>query len=119
MNLTFKPFLWLWLCFAFSVAVAQESAYRQAADQGFADLDKTGINSKILYDRVFPASNLIEYATSGSGLSSSGHFLQVRDELRQASYEPGKHLTTDELRSLIWQSPKQNVVPIGIVSARY
>jgi|GEM_PF-2073706 len=119
MNSFFKPLLWLWLCFAFSAAFAQESAYRQAADQAFTDLDKTGVSSKILYDRVFPAASLTDYSVSGSGISSSTHFLQARDELRQASYDPGTHLITNELRALIWQSSQQNIVPIGIISARF
>ena len=119
MNSFFKPLLWLWLCFAFSAAFAQESAYRQAADQAFTNLDKTGVSSKILYDRVFPAASLTDYSVSGSGISSSTHFLQARDELRQASYDPGTHLITNELRALIWQSSQQNIVPIGIISARF
>jgi len=119
MNSFFKPLLWLWLCFAFSAAFAQESAYRQAADQAFTNLDKTGVSSKILYDRVFPVASLTDYSVSGSGISSSTHFLQARDELRQASYDPGTHLITNELRALIWQSSQQNIVPIGIISARF
>jgi len=119
MNSFFKLLLWLWLCFAFSAAFAQESAYRQAADQAFTNLDKTGVSSKILYDRVFPVASLTDYSVSGSGISSSTHFLQARDELRQASYDPGTHLITNELRALIWQSSQQNIVPIGIISARF
>lgn len=68
MNSFFKPLLWLWLCFVFSAAFAQESAYRQITDQAFTDLDKTGVSSQILYDRVFPAGNLTEYTTSGAGI---------------------------------------------------
>ena len=48
-------------------AVMAQSEYRQAADNAFANLDKSGITSGILYDRVFLAANLNEPGASSSG----------------------------------------------------
>lgn len=84
MNSFFKPLLWLWLCFAFSAAFAQESAYRQTTDQAFNDLDKTGVSSQILYDRVFPAGVL--YAPSNFEAWTPERFMQTRMKLYLVSY---------------------------------
>ncbi len=96
-------------------AVMAQSEYRQAADQAFANLDKNGITTGILYDRVFPAANLRESGTT----SSAGHFQQAQSELYQASYNTQNRLTPDDLSSLTWQSQQQGITPIGVLIAGF
>ena len=87
------------LCWSILPAVMAQSEYSQAADNAFTNLDKGGISSGILYDRVFPAANLRESGAS----SSPGHFGQAQSELYETSYNTQNRLTPEDLRSLIWE----------------
>lgn len=91
-------------------ALAQ-SQYQQAADEALANLDKSGITSGMLYDRVFPAANLREL----SAPSSAGRYRQAQAELYYASYNRDTRLTPDELDYLIWDSEQRNIVPLGVL----
>jgi hypothetical protein len=51
-----------------------QNEYRQAADNAFANLDKSGITSGVLYDRVFPGANLRQLGVPGVVASQSEHF---------------------------------------------
>lgn len=89
------------------------SEYQQAADNAFANLDKGGITSGILYDRVFSAANLRE----PGAVSSPGHFQQAQSELYEASYNRNERLTPEDLSSLIWESEQRGITPIGVLLA--
>ena len=100
-----------------SVSVLAQSQYQQATDNTFANLDKSGISSGILYDRVFPGADLQNF--NATTASSPVHYVQARSELYNASYNTTDQLTADELKSLIWQSQQRGIVPVGITMAQF
>ena len=57
-----KNFLLIAICFVTIIVVAQTNpiieTYTQDVDSMFQHLDKSGISTGILYDRVFPFANL-------------------------------------------------------------
>jgi hypothetical protein len=77
----------------------------------------TGVTSRILYDRVFPVARLHEFTSADK--SSPEHFLQARSELYEASYNIDNQLSVSDLKSLIAESERQRIVPIGITLAQF
>jgi hypothetical protein len=101
----------LMLFWGIASAVTAQSQFRQAVDAAFVNLDKSGITSGILYDRVFPAANLLEAGVA----SSPAHFRQAHSELYEASYSTEYRLTPTDLDNLAYESQQRRVVPIGIL----
>jgi hypothetical protein len=92
-------------------AVLAQSQYQQATDAAIVNLDKSGVTSGILYDRVFPFANLYE----PSAPSSPGHFRQAHAELFNASYNTANRINPQHLTDLIWESEQHGIVPIGVL----
>ena len=59
-----KKLFFLLLCCAFAATSLAQSEYRQAADVALANVDKSGVRSGILYDRVFPDADCNEPGAS-------------------------------------------------------
>jgi Putative serine esterase (DUF676)/PA14 domain len=111
-----KKLLFLMLLLGCQELKAQ-SQYRKGTDEAFASLDMTGVTSRILYDRVFPVARLTEFTATDK--SSPSHFLQARSELYEASYNASNQLSVSDLKSLIQDSERQRIVPIGITLAQF
>ena len=113
-----KKLCFLLLCCAFAATSLAQSEYRQAADIAFANVDKSGVRSGVLYDRVFPGGDLQNF--NATTPSSAEHYLQARSELYEATlYDVANQLTVEELKSLIWQNEKRGVVPVGVTLAEF
>jgi hypothetical protein len=97
-----------------SVQAPVTSAFNKAADQALARLDRTGVTSGTLYDRTFPAADLLD----PNLISSPGHFRQAYLEFYAASYNTDYRITPNDLKNLIWGSEQQGVVPVGVLFSR-
>jgi hypothetical protein len=115
-----KIFIFL-ACFSasqlISVAQSPDKTYKEVADLTFANLDKSFIKSKILYDRVLGTANLDEFSSNDT--SSSIHFRQAHQELYDAHYNSSQHLTPDDLDKRIWQTMQYNTILIGALVCRF
>lgn len=58
----------------------------------FIHLDKSGITTGILYDRVFPFANLPFFNVNQPDTIDVTFFIQAGSELRRASYNPDNNL---------------------------
>lgn len=91
--------------------------YTQVADDAFVELDKSGITSGILYDRVAPVGAL--YAPSNFEAWTPERFMQTRMELYLASYNRAGLLSDNDYQSLVNKSRRQGIVPIGLSTMRF
>ncbi len=101
------------LCFA----LFAQSEYTKAADEALKNLDLSGVNSGILYDRVFPAAQLNTFTASDT--SNYGHFIQAHAELYDASYAKNLHLKPEQLKGLIKESHRNGIIPVGILASAF
>lgn len=88
----------------------------KSIDSLISNLDKTTINSNILYDRVTPFSKLITFNQSDNNKSNRRHFEQVFAELYNASKQE-KLISIDQLRGMY--SFNKNKVEIGILNIAF
>jgi hypothetical protein len=91
-----------------------QSRFSKAADLALANLDRTGVTSGTLYDRVVPVAGLLD----PNVISSPGHFRQAYLEFYAASYDKDNRISPDDLKSLLDESELRQVVPVGILLAR-
>lgn len=86
-------------------------------DSLLVNVDLSGLNTEILYDRVFPLSQL-EIFNDSINLAGRRYFEQSLLELRKASLNQ-KFSDYQELRTLYSPDSLFNVVDIGIINATY
>lgn len=73
------------LFFLLSLSVSAQDI-TPGVDNQLQLLDKSYITTDILYDRVFPLSNLVEFNKIASDTSNANHFFQAYYELQKADY---------------------------------
>ena len=94
-------------------------SFTHTADSLFQHLNKNGITTGILYDRVFPYATLHVFNTPYFDTSNIYHFKQAYYELYNAKYDKTdlkKPLTVDKEMEAIKKTGK---VPIGIISFKF
>ncbi len=99
---------------------SQTLSYEHITDSLFQHLDKSGVNTGMLYDRVFPISSLNEFNKISSDTTSMWHFVQAYSEIYRSRYTPlpGWPLPK-EVRKMINLAHVQNEIPIGIGNYEY
>ncbi|HSJ69034.1 MAG TPA: hypothetical protein VK921_15220, partial [Anditalea sp.] len=107
--------LYLSVCLLFSTTLIAQNITPDV-DIKLQLLDKSHITTDILYDRVFPLANLVEFNQINSDTSHINHFYQAYSELQSADY-------TNRWGSL--QNFKTTVenettsIPIGIINVDF
>ncbi|KQN32348.1 hypothetical protein ASE92_17225 [Pedobacter sp. Leaf41] len=80
-------------------ANAQVDEFKHTADSLFQHLDKTGISTGVLYDRVFPYAALNNFNLITPDTSSMWHFKQAYSEYYRSAYNPSPSwLTVNQLK---------------------
>ncbi len=93
--------------------------FTHQADSVFQNLNKSGITTGILYDRVYPYAMLHLFNTSLADTSTTEHFLQSYYELYSAAYNPSSFTNPDTVDTRIQQQVQTGVVPIGILNYQF
>ena len=111
--------------FLFSSAMGQSGwdtlPYKQFADFTLQQLNKTYINSGILYDRVFPVADIERFKQQNQTTDTSGprHWIQAYYELYNAAYNNAGWLAPDVLDKKLDTNAFVNAVPIGLLNFKY
>ncbi|MBB2146415.1 hypothetical protein GM921_13015 [Pedobacter sp. LMG 31464] len=93
----------------------QTDEYKHTADSLFLHLDKTGVSTGVLYDRVFPSASLNDFNLAIPDTSSMWHFIQGYSEFYRSAYNPSSSwLTVSQLKENIALAKTQGQIPIGL-----
>lgn len=99
-----------------------EKTYTEYMDKVLATVnlvDKNNFQNKILYDRVVPLANLVEFnKTSISNKSNYQHFMRSWEELYQASLSPD-FSEEGAIADYAYYLNEENTVPIGIINTDF
>ena len=92
-------------------------SYKYVADSLFHHLDKSGVTTGILYDRVFPLANLHAFNKLQPDTASNKHFRQAYSELYSAAYNNIAWLLPAHIDAIASQIRLDTLgarIPIGI-----
>lgn len=84
------------------------------AQDSFSELDKSQMESSILYDRAVKVANLLDH----SGKINATYFRQAIYELGQADYETNFDAQFD-FKPIEDEAFRNNVIPIGIINTKF
>lgn len=90
--------------------------FRDYADFKFQNLNKSYINTGVLYDRVFPIAQLNNHIASANSTDTASpmHFAQAYFEMYQASYNTSGWLAPEQIDAQIESKGNNRQHPIGI-----
>lgn len=108
-----KHLYFLFLLISFSVA-AQDIT--PEVDNQLQLLDKSYITTDILYDRVYPLANLVEFNETANDTSNANHFFQAYYELQKADYSSRWASLNSYKTTIASQEPN---IPIGIINVDF
>ena len=105
----------------FSQTVWDTLPWKNYADFRLQNLDKSYINTGVLYDRVFPIAQLDERTglLPNEDTTSSDHFKQSYYEIYNSIYNPSGIYTPDDLENTLSTYPVYNGHPIGIMYYKF
>lgn len=102
-------------CVNISLYAQQTDDYKHTADSLFQHLNKTGVTTGVLYDRVFPSAALNNFNLSLPDTSSLWHFVQGYSEYYRSAYSPsGSWITVNQLKENMSLAKIQGRIPIGL-----
>lgn len=95
--------------------------YKTYADFKLNSLDKTIINSGILYDRVFPVADIERFKQQDqfTDTTSSRHWIQAYYEIFNSAYTNNSWLSPEALEENLTINAHANVIPIGVLNYKY
>jgi hypothetical protein len=96
--------------------------YKQHADYKLENLNKTPINTGILYDRMLPIADIERFKQQNQFSDTTGprHWIQAYYELYQSAYNTSGWTTPETLENGIDINPDlDNGIPIGILNYKY
>lgn len=97
-----------------TLAFSQEKTYTIAMDSLLSHVDKSTMTTGILYDRIFPISDL---QTNTSPTISYDYFMQSWNELYTASISPA-FLSADALQEKVNLNKQVNKVIVGVINLK-
>lgn len=97
-----------------TLAFSQEKTYTIAMDSLLSHVDKSTMTTGILYDRIFPISDL---QTNTSPTISYDYFMQSWNELYTASISPA-FLSADTLQEKVNLNKQVNKVIVGVINLK-
>lgn len=110
------------LLLTFSVTASCQAQWDTLPWKSYADsrlqlLNKTYVNTGVLYDRVFPIAHMDEHTglSSTEDTTSSDHFKQGYYEMYNSIYYPKGISTPDDVENMLDNYPEWNGHPIGIL----
>src|SRR6476620_12646671 len=95
------------------------SSFTLDADSVFQNLDKSLINTDVLYDRVYPYAMLHIFNTTYFDTTNVHHFKQGYYELYHASYNNTNLISPGTLDRKIEAITRKGRVPIGIINFQF
>ncbi|XLS29002.1 T9SS type A sorting domain-containing protein [Flavobacteriaceae bacterium M23B6Z8] len=98
--------------------VSYAQLYTSSADTKFQPLDKSQITTDILYDRVYPMSELPDFNQTAIDTSQVYHFYHAYAEIQTADYT-SRWSTVSWLKSNVKVQEQQNKIPIGILNVDF
>ncbi len=114
-----KLLLFLVVFVSLTVKAQTPKNYTQTADSCLVNLNKSGVTTGILYDRVFPFASLAIFNQNYADTSSYSHFKQGYSELYDAAYSNGGMITPDNFNQQISAEINNGIYPIGILNYRF
>ncbi|MEJ7779322.1 MAG: alpha/beta fold hydrolase [Daejeonella sp.] len=103
----------------FTVQAQTLKNYTQTADSCLSYLDKSGITTGILYDRVYPFAALAIFNENYADTSSYSHFIQGYNELYNAAYSNSGMLATESFDQQISGKLKAGIYPVSILNYKF
>ena len=102
---------------AFSQFVWDTLPWKNYSDFRLQPLNKSYVNTGVLYDRIFPIAQLDERTglLPNEDTTSSDHFKQSYYEMYNSIYNPSGIATPDNVESTLDTYPVYNGHPIGIM----
>ncbi|MVN21325.1 esterase/lipase family protein [Mucilaginibacter arboris] len=114
-----KLLLFLIVFASLTVKAQTPKNFTQTADSCLFNLDKSGVTTGILYDRVFPFAGLAIFNQNYADTSSFTHFKQGYNELYDAAYSNGGMITPENFNQQILDKINNGIYPIGILNYRF
>ena len=104
----------------FSLQAQTEKTYTEAFDSVFINISRADATTGILYERVVPFANLLNYNSRVSAsidTSNYSHFIQAYSELYRAAFNPSARLpwTLERFEEEIVNGTTPGIVDIGIL----
>lgn len=93
--------------------------FTQSADYAMQHLDKSGISTGILYDRVFPFARLDLFGQLQTDTAEVNYYKQAYSELRRASYDTTALYSDDIINDGIIKYKSDNKVPIALITYKF
>ena len=98
----------------------EQSPWSHLIDSLTAHLDRSRINSGILYDRALPLAGLHAFGQRQADTTSSGHLRQAYLELWMAAYNrPAFRYSPSQLRERANRVIRHDTVPIGVLDYQF
>ena len=99
----------------FKSEAQQVDDFKHTADSFFQHLDKTGVSTGVLYDRVFPSAALNNFNLNLPDTSSIWHFVPGYSEYYRSAYSPSvSWITVNQLKEDVLLAKIEGKVPIGL-----
>ena len=100
--------------------VPSPQTYSEQSDQLLRFVDKSPINTGILYDRAFPLADVESFnGQLDAGTSHSEHFFQTYYEFYSSNYNNSGRLSPQQLRASVDEYANSNYYPIGLMCMKY
>lgn len=106
--------LYLLVCLLFSTILFAQDITPEI-DTKLQLLDKNYITTDILYDRVFPLANLVEFNQGSNDTSHVNHFYQTYGELQRADYN-NRWVPIQTFKA---NMETETLIPIGIINVDF
>ncbi len=106
----------------FSPVFVFAQTFKQIADSLFFHLDKSGVTTGILYDRIYPLAGLHQFNKTQADTASNKHFRQVYSELFNAAYSNTSWLPPEYISAISSQLITDSAgvkVPIGLLNYQF
>jgi len=107
--------LYFFLCLLFTTTLFAQDITPEV-DIKLQLLNKNNVTTDILYDRVFPLANLMEFNQIASDTSHINHFYQAYNELQRADYN-NRWSPIQTFKSNV--ETETNSIPIGIINVDF
>ncbi|MEO7309196.1 MAG: hypothetical protein ABIX01_02270 [Chitinophagaceae bacterium] len=98
----------------------QQSPFTRVSDSLLENVDKSGVKTGILYDRVFPFARLDQFGRKSVDTTGFDHFRQSYSELYSGHYHPQGHLVSPENwdEILDWNR-HTGILPVGVMDMKF
>ncbi|AMM50327.1 hypothetical protein TH61_02840 [Rufibacter sp. DG15C] len=100
-------------------SLGSPDSHKRHIDSLIQHLDKSSINTGILYDRIFPFANVHKFNLVQPDTSNYSYFIQAYSEIFRAAYDTTNLKTVSEIRDLSTDAKIQKKVALGLAAFKF